>query len=164
MTIKTVKHLGNQIEINPIMKFVLRGRGKLIYLFKAIELAAFLYLIWFLSTYEGYIPFYILLTFILFYSLLVVNNAHVYFKVTKKESTAFKVIFIGLVIAMLLFIYLDYLLYLDLNTSYNALSVSNDNYNELYRECQGNNNLSSPTPKSIIDVVPELNLPIHGGS
>lgn len=162
LTIKTTKHLGNKVEINPIIKFILRGRGRFIYLFKAIELGIFLYLIWFLTSFEGVIPFYILLFFIFFYSMLVVNNAHVYYKVTKKESIAFKIIFIGLVIAMLLFIYLNYLLYMDLNTSYNALAESNNHYNDLYRQCQQNNaSISAPAPKDITEIIPELNLPIR---
>ena len=160
LTVKTIKHLGNKVELNPIIKFITRERGRLIYLFKPIELIVFLYLIWFLSTYEGIVPFYILLFFILFYSLLVVNNAHVYFKATGKESVAFKVIFVGLMIAVLLFIYLNYLLYMDLNTSFTALSKSNNNYNELYRQCQNTPNLTAPSPKSTDEIVPNLNLPI----
>jgi len=160
LTIKTTKRLGNKIEINPIIRFILRGRGKFVYLFKAIELVIFLYLIWFLASFEGVIPFYILLFFIFFYSLLVVNNAHIYFKVTKQESIAFKIIFIGLVIAMLLFIYLNYLLYLDLNTSYNALKESNNQYTNLYIQCQ-NNSPSAPMPKNISDITSGLNLPIR---
>ncbi|MBI2106557.1 hypothetical protein HYT57_01100 [Candidatus Woesearchaeota archaeon] len=162
LTLKTVKHLGRHIEINPIIKFVLKGRRKLIYLFKPIELIAFLYLIWFLNKFEGVIPFYILLMFILFYALLVVNNAHVFYKVTRKESGAFKVVFIGLTIAMLFFIYLNYLLYLDLGISYNALSRSNDRYNELFWQCkERNNSINAPEPQDLKTAFPELDLPIR---
>lgn len=136
LTLRTVKHLDTSIEINPLIKFVLKGRGKLIYFFKPVELLSFLYLIWFLNKFDGGIPFYILLGFILFYALLVINNAHVYFKATKKESVAFKVIFLLMTIAMLFFIYLNYLLYLDLSVTYTALSKSNDKYNELYWGCK----------------------------
>ena len=136
LTRKTIKHLGHKVELNPIIRFISKGRGKLIYLFKPIELGIFIYLIWSLTKFEDVIPFCILLFFIFFYSLLVVNNAHVYYKATKKESVAFKMIFIGLMIAMLLFIYLNYLLYLDLNISYDALANSNQDYNELYAQCQ----------------------------
>lgn len=157
LTIKTVKKLGNEIEINPIIRFLLRGRGRLIYLFKPIELFAFVYLLWIINTFDGIISFNILLVFIFFYALLVVNNAHVYFKVTNKESIAFKVIFIGLTIMMLLFIYLNYMLYKDLGISYNALDKSNDKYNELYWQCQSNStNNSIPNTK-----FPDLNLSIR---
>ncbi len=162
LTLKTVKHLGRHIEINPIIKFVLRGRGKFIYLFKPIELIAFLYLIWFLNRFEGVIPFYILLVFILFYALLVVNNAHVFYKVTKKESRAFKIIFVGLTIAMLFFIYLNYLLYLDLGVSYGALYESNEKYNELFWQCEEKNiSITTPEPQDFKIKFPELNLPIR---
>lgn len=162
LTKKTTKYLGNKIELNPVIRYVLRGRGRLIYLFKAIELGVFLYLMIFLTNFEGIIPFYILLFFIFFYSVLVLNNAHVFYKVTKKESIAFKVIFGLMVIAMLLFIYLNYLLYMDLNTSYKALSKSNQYYNNLYSQCQNTNgSISTPAPRNINEIIPELNLPIR---
>ena len=164
LTLKTVKYLGSNVEINPLVKFVLKGRGKLIFLFKPLELFAFLYLIWFLNKFEGFIQFHILLVFILFYSLIVVNNAHVFFKATKKESIAFKVIFIGLTIALLLFIYLNYLMYLDLGVAYNAVSDSNDKYNDLYWQCLGNNTIiTSPEPQDIKKIFPKLDLPIRRG-
>lgn len=162
LTLKTVKHLGNHVEINPFVRFILKGRRKLIYLFKPVELIVFLYLIWFLNKFEGVIPFYILLVFILFYSIIVINNAHVFFKATKKESIAFKVIFSGLTIAILFFIYLNYMLYLDLGVAYNALSKSNDKYNELYGQCQEKNaSITTPEPQDIKTAFPELDLPIR---
>jgi len=163
LTLKTVKHLSRDIELNPIINFILKGRGKLIYLFKPLELIAFLYLIWFLNKFEGVIPFYILLVFIFFYALLVINNAHVFYKATGKESMVFKVVFLGLTIAMLFFIYLNYLLYLDLGVAYNALAESNDKYNELYWQCkEGNASITTPEPQDIKTTFPELNLPIRG--
>ena len=165
LTLKTVKHLGKDIEINPIIKFILKGRGRLIYLFKPLELIAFLYLIGFLNRFEAVIPFYILLVFIFFYAMLVVNNAHVFYKATQKESIAFKVIFIGLTIAMLFFIYLNYLLYLDLGISYDALAKSNDRYNELFWQYkEGNISITTPEPQDIKTIFPELNLPIRRGN
>ena len=162
LTIKTIKLMGHKVELNPIIRFISRGRGKLIYLFKPLELGIFIYLIWALGKFEGVIPFYILLFFIFFYSMLVMNNAHVYYKVTHKESIAFKIIFVGAMIAMLLFIYLNYLLYMDLNTSYDALSHSNQQYNDLYSQCQKNNaSITTPEPRSITEIIPELNLPIR---
>ncbi len=161
LTIKTVKHLGRKVEINPIIKFVLRGRGKLIYLFKSIELILFLYLIWFLNNFSGVIPFYILLVFIFLYAMLVVNNAHVYYKVTRKESGIFKFIFVGLVMAILFFIYLNYLLYLDLGVTYQALSESNNKYNELLFKIQ-DNGARVPTNSTIN--IPELHLLIRRAS
>ena len=97
LTLKVAKHLGHEVEINPIIRIILKTRRKLIFLFKALELGAFIYLIWFLSTFEGKTPFYILLVFILLYSLLVANNAHVFYKATGKESIVFKFIYLGFI-------------------------------------------------------------------
>lgn len=158
LTLKTVKKLGNNVEINPIIKFILRGRGRLVYLFKPLELIAFLYLLWFLNTFEGVIPFSILLVFIFVYSIIVVNNAHVYYKVTDRESGAFKIIFIGLTLAVLFFIYLNYLLYLDIGIVYDELQESNEKYSELLWETQNINETVTEKPKSEL---PNLNLPIR---
>lgn len=161
LTLKTVKYLGKDIELNPVIKFVLRGRGRFVYLLKPIELGAFLYLLWFLTKFEGAIPFHILLLFIFTYSLLVVNNAHVYYLVTKKESVAFKGIFIGTIIALLFFIYLNYSLYLDLKTSYGALSEANNKYTDLVAQCAINTTSNEKSAGQIINV--DLNLTIPGG-
>lgn len=162
LTLKIVKRLGRDVEMNPIMRWVLSGRGRLIYIFKPLELLAFLYLIWVLNKFEGLVSFNILLMFILVYALLVVNNAHVFYKVTNKESTAFKIVFVGLTVATLLFIYLNYLLYADLGVSYNALTQSNDKYTQLYWQCQENNSAILKN-ESQWDAVgfPTLNLPIR---
>jgi hypothetical protein len=162
LTLKIVKHLGHKVEVNPFIKFILKGRGKLIFLFKPLELFAFLYLIWFLNNFNGVIHFYILLVFIMFYAILVINNAHVYYKATGKESLAFKFIVLGLVISMLFFIYLNYLLYVDLGTAYDAVSQSNDKYNDLYWQCQENNiSVVAKEPANISQVFPDLDLPIR---
>lgn len=162
LTLKVVKHLGHEVEINPIIRFVLRGRGKFIYYFKVLELAAFLYLIWYLSSFEGKMPFYILLFYILFYSLLVVNNAHVYFKATHEESLIFKFIYVGLVLSILFFIYLNYLLYRDLQTAFDALGTANSRYADLYAKYGTQNNSStSELPKGFTQYLDELNLSIR---
>lgn len=162
LTIKTVKQLGRNIEINPVMRFLLNGRGKFIYFFKIAEIGIFLYLIWTVTKFDGVISFNILLIFILVYSLLVVNNAHVFFRVTGKESGAFKIIFVGLTICLLLFIYLNYVLYSDISLSYSALAKSNDKYTNLYWQCKnGNASITAPEPKELNSEFPELNLPIR---
>jgi hypothetical protein len=155
LTIKTTKFLNNNIEMNPVIKFLLKGRGKFIYLFKFLELMIFLYLLWFLNRFSGETSFKILLFFILIYSLLVINNSHIYYKVTKKETIALRVIFLCLVLAVLLFMYLNYMLYLDLGTAYDALDTSNEKYNQLYITHYSNvsdSNLSS---------IPDINLSIR---
>ena len=162
LTLQTVKHMGVKAEVNPIMRGILKTRGKFIYIFKIIEIGAFLYLLYFISTFKGIISFNILLFFILFYSLLVVNNAHVYYKVTHKESKTLSIVFIFLIITMLLFIYLNFLLYQDLGVSFTALSKSNQRYADLYEECNQNQTIESSLPQDLGDLLRDLNLPIRG--
>lgn len=156
LTTKTVKLLNNNIEMNPLVRFLLKGRGKLIYLSKTVELITFLYLMWYLNKFSGAISFKILLFFILVYSLLVINNSNIYYKVTKKESIAFRVIFFCLVLAVLLFMYLNYLLYLDLGTTYDALDKSNEKYNQLYME-----HYTNISNSSVSQTIPDINLSIR---
>jgi len=162
LTLKVAKHLGHEVEINPIIRIILKTRRKLIFLFKTLELSAFIYLIWYLSTFEGKTPFYILLIFILFYSLLVANNAHVFYKATGTESIVFKFVYLGLVLSILLFIYLNYLLYKDLETSYNAIGTVNGKYAELYSKVEiQNRTAGSEIPRDFVQLLDELNLSIR---
>ena len=162
ITIKTVKHLGHEAEINPIMRGLVKVRGKFVYLFKTIEIAVFFYLLYYLQKYEAKTAFFILVGYIFFYSMLVVNNAHVYTKATGKESGAFKVIYVGLILALLGFIYLNYLLYLDIGTSYSAVGQCNENYNSLYYECVEKEAIGNATiPKELKDILEDLDLSIR---
>lgn len=163
ITVKTIKHAGHEIEANPLLRFLFKFRSRYIYIFKLLELGIFLYLIWFMTTFEDTLPFYILLGYILFYSLLVVNNAHIYYKVTEKESGTFKAVYVGLIFAMLLFIYLNYLLYQDLGTAFNAIGKCNDEYAGLYAQCSKEDKVAeSESPREIDKILTDLNLSIRG--
>lgn len=164
ITLKTVKRIGKSVEVNPLVKLFFVFRGRFIYLFKLVEIGAFLYLIWFISNFDGVLPFHMLLGFILLYSLLVVNNAHVYYKVTGQESLIFKAVYVGTVLAMLAFIYLNFLLFQDLNTAYKALGDANVKYNTLYWQLQSHNkSINASLPQDLTDVLKGLNLSIRRG-
>ena len=115
LTLQTVRALGPHVEVNPLLRAILTTRGHLIYIVKPLELVAFGYLIWYLSVTQGRLSFHVLLGFILMYALLVWNNARVYFKASGTESPYFYVAYLGLVGALLLFMYLNFLLYTDLS-------------------------------------------------
>lgn len=164
ITVRTVSKGGKQFEVNPLLRFVFSFRRRFIYVLKPLEIGAFLYLIWFLTQFKGASSFYMLLVFILVYSLLVVNNAHVYYKVTGKESFVFKLVYVGTVLSMLAFIYLNFLLFQDLNTAYTAIGGSNNRYNELYQQTtQQNRSGDTPLPRDLTEVLNSLNLSISGG-
>lgn len=164
ITLKTVAIGGKHIEANPILRFVFGFRKKFIYVLKPLEIGVFLYLIWFLTKFKGASSFYILLVFILVYSLLVVNNAHVYYKVTGKESIIFKLVYVGTVFTMLAFIYLNFLLFQDLSTSYKAIGEANSRYNEFYQKSSlQNKSVGAPLPQDLDAVLESLNLSIRRG-
>ena len=138
LTIKTVNHMGPKVEINPIIKFILKTRRKAIYIIKPLELIIFGYLILFLNVFKGVMGFYILLVFILFYGLLVLNNSWVYATVAKKDSAIIRITYFAILLFVLLFIFLNYSLYNDLTVSYDTLSETNSKYNEIaieYNSC-----------------------------
>jgi len=161
LTLKTIKKMGYKIELNPIMRTVLRFRGKYVWLFKTIEFGIFLYLIFFLTNFDSNISFYALLGYIFFYSVLVINNNHIYYKVTGKKSFAIDCIFIGLSISIILFIYLNYLFYSDLVKTYGIIFSYQTSYNNLYQTCkQLNATGTSPLPESLLNVIKSLNIKI----
>src|SRR3989344_1182615 len=158
ITLKTIKINGSNIEINPILRRIFNYRRKFVYLFKIIEILIFSYLVYYITGLGGKISFNILLIFIFIYSLLVVNNAHVYSKITNQESFAFKLIFLILTLFIILFIYLNYLLYSDLNVTYNAISECNSKYISLYNTC----NVSKIELPKVENILKELNLSVRG--
>jgi hypothetical protein len=161
LTLKTTKKLGYKAEINPIMRMALRFRGKYVWLFKIFEFGIFLYLILFLTNFNNGISFYALLAYIFFYSVLVVNNNNVYYKVTGKKSLVIDYIFIGLSIYIILFIYLNYLFYSDLVKTYGIISSYQTSYSSLYQTCkQLNATGASPLPQSLLDTLKSLNIKI----
>lgn len=139
LTIKVVKTAGTQIEMNPIIRKLFNFRRRYIILFKTIEIGFFLYLIYFLTGIGNIIPFFILLIYILFYAVLVTNNSRVYYQANKKENTAFKYVFLGLIFFLILFIYLNYLFYSDILIAYNTLSSCQTSYTDLYSLCKKSN-------------------------
>ena len=145
LTLRTVNKLGEEVEINPIVQNLLKTRGAYVWVFKVVEIAAFLYLIFYLSAFTTTMPFYILLVYILFYGVLVANNSRVYYKATGNQSKILRITFILLLLASISFIYLNYVLYRDLNVSYNSLRNCKSEYNDLFFECKKN---TSETPEN----------------
>lgn len=164
ITVKTVKKAGSRIEVNPILRLIFRTRGKHIYIFKVVELGLFLYLIYFLANFTNAIPFYTLLGYILIYSLLVANNSGIYYKVTGTESLAFKYVFLASAVIIVLFIYLNFLIFTDLTISYKGLRECHSNYINLYSVCAEKNQTGNiSTPPEITQILKSLNLSLPGG-
>lgn len=163
ITLRTIKSTNHKFELNPIQRFIFKMRSKFIYLAKIIEIAIFLYLIVYITKLNGSASFNILVGFIIVYGLIVLNNSIVYSRIFKKQSTIFGFIYFGLLIAIVLFIYLNFMLYQDLGTTYNAIQQSNDEYNQLLDQCrQTNENVTSEYTSKMDDVLKDLNIPIRG--
>jgi len=160
LTKKTIDKTGIKAELNPVMRTVLRIRRRFIWIFKIIEISLFFYLLVFLTTVgSGTIPFYILLFYILFYSILVVNNSRVYYKVTKKETLIFPCIFLFISIVLMLFIYVNYMMYSGLTMTYNEFRKCQINYKKLNWECYKNESTVQPS-NELRDILGDFDIPI----
>jgi hypothetical protein len=161
LTIKTAKKIGPTAELNPIIRGFLRLRGNYVWVFKIVELGIFFYLIYYLTSFTGTVPFYVLLGYIIFYGILVTNNNRVYYNVTGKQTMITNYIFIGIVIFITLFIYLNYLLYSNLTVSYNILMECHSSFSNLYWTCQKQNATGDVTlPSDLESILKSLNLTI----
>jgi len=159
ITKKIVKKVGTKVEINILLRKILSFRGKFIWIFKAIELGLFLYLIYYIQTFSGEVSFYILLGYILFYTILVTNNSRVYFQVTRKASEAFMLMFLVISISLLGFIYLNFLMYSGLVMTYEELGKCQSNYKNVYWECY-QKNVTSEVPKELEDIIGSFDISI----
>lgn len=143
ITRKTVDELDESAEINPIIRKILYFRKGYLWLFKGVEITAFGYLIYYLSTFGGVLSFKILLAYILFYGFLVWNNNRVYFKATGEPSTTFRTMFLLMLVISVSFIQLNNTLYQDLQTSYEGISECSADYRELQNQCRQEANTTS---------------------
>ena len=159
LTLKVTKKVGVGVEVNPLMKKILSLRGRFIWVFKFTELGLFLYLIYYIQTFNGQTAFHILLGYILFYSFLVANNSRVYFQVTKQASGVFRGIFMILSVLLVMFIYVNYLMYSGLTMTYSTLGECQTDYKNMYWECY-QKNVTPETPKEIEDILGTLDIKI----
>jgi hypothetical protein len=123
LTLKTVKSAGAHAEVNPIMKRLLGARRRYLWAFKAIEMGAFLYLIFYLTSFsEGGHALIPLLVYILFYSILFANNSRAAFAATGRDSAVTYLMVVLLAVALTILIYLNYGMFDDLRTSYERIA------------------------------------------
>jgi len=159
LTLKVIKKVGTKAEVNPIIRKIVSFRGKFIWLFKFIEITLFLYLIYYIQTFSGKTAFYILLGYIFFYSLLVANNSKVYFQVTQQESRIFRYMFLIISVLLIMFIYLNFLLYSGLTLTYSEFGKCQSKYKSLYWECY-QKNITPETPKELENILETIDIKI----
>jgi len=162
LTLKTTKKIGSSAEFNPILRSFLKLRGRYVWIFKIVEIGIFFYLIYYLTSLAQTAQFYILLFYIIFYSILVSNNTRVYYNVTGKQSLVTNVLFVLIVVFTTLFIYLNYFLYSNITVSYSALLQCKSTFNSLYWNCQQQNATGGVSlPSELENILKSLNLTIQ---
>jgi len=122
LTLKTVSKAGHKSEGNPIMRRLLGMRRRYLWTFKALEMAAFLYLVFYLTSFaEGSLALLPLLLYIVVYAFIFANNSKITFLETGKDSSVTYAMVVFMALALVLLIYLNYGMYQDLSTSYERL-------------------------------------------
>lgn len=127
--------MGETAEVNPLMRKLLTKKDRYLYIIKFIELSAFSYLVYYVSTFAGGAAFQILLVYIFIFGLIVANNARIYHRVTEEFSNIFLTTFIILLIISVSFIYLNHSLFDDLQNAYDELEDCRQNLTSLEAEC-----------------------------
>lgn len=160
LTKKVIRKKGIGLELNPLMR-IYSFRGRFVYIFKAMEIGIFFYLIYFLTTVSNSTtPFYILLVYIFLYSILVSNNSWIYFKVFKKPSKALNYIFMAVSIVLILFLYLSFVEYETLTISYTQLLQCKSDYKTLGVQCEKNITVDTSEFSDLKNIVDTINIPI----
>ena len=135
-TVKSSKILGTDVEINPVMKLLLKTRKRFLWLFKAGELIAFLALVYFFSFMSAEHAFYVLLVMLVFYSVVVAQGAAIYVKASNNTAPVALLILIVCVTAIV-FIYLNYATFANSVALSNSLNKCGSEYAGLYWNCTG---------------------------
>ena len=122
LTLKTVGKTGRHAEGNPIMKLLLGARRRYLWSFKAVEMGAFLYLVFYLTSFaEGSFALVPLLVYVVVYAAIFANNSKIAFLETGKDSSITYMMVVLLAVALVILIYLNYGMYQDLSSSYERL-------------------------------------------
>ena len=105
-TSKVTKLLGEKVEVNPLLRFVIGIRGRFLHLFKVAEILIFTYLLWQVSLLNEEMAFSILLGIILLYSFVVLAGMKIYID-AKLGSTSIIVLHMSIIALLIVFIYLN---------------------------------------------------------
>lgn len=154
-TVKTVEKVGRKIEANPIIRMFFGFRRRFFVAFKALEIIAFLVLIYFVSTINAEHAVTALLAILFFYLLVVTQGILVYHKAVGNIKPIAVVFFIACLLGIG-FAYLNYSTFLNSIEISNALSRCGTKYAELYVNCTG---LEASSAQTIFDEI-GLNLTI----
>jgi len=87
------------------------------------------------------------------------NNSKVYFQVTGEVSEAFSWTFLIISLLLIMFIYLNFLMYSGLTLIYSTLGECQSDYKNLYWECY-QKNVTPQTPKEPEDILGTLDIKI----
>ena len=135
LTKKTTGMVGSLVEMNPVLRIILRFRHKGVWLFKGIEISVFSYLLLRLSRLDEARTFSILLLAILYYVLIISAGINAYIKVIG-SPTPIITLFLAISLIMLLFINMSYKEYQNRVVVANTLLDCSSKYSYLYSTCQ----------------------------
>lgn len=141
-TVKSVSKLGEKIEVNPIIRSMLKLKGKHIWAYKVVEIGIFgicayvLYFRWIESFKEAQSILFVLFGLIFIYALLVAQGLNVYSQIYRRNKAG-AILLLLFVFYTLFFVNLNYNLFSNNVSLSNELSSCNKEYVNVYSECKG---------------------------
>lgn len=133
-TLKSVEKKGRHLEANPIIKALFGLRRTYFWAFKSIEIAAFLFLVYFISTRDANEAVTVLFSITAVYTLVVAQGIHVYLTVVK-NTTPVIALFIAVSLLSITFLWVNYVSFLNTGIISNALTRCGAVYAHVYSQC-----------------------------
>jgi len=133
-TLKCTEKKGNVLEANPLMRALLNTRRAHLYIYKALEIACFIALIWLVSFQNADYAVVFLLVATGVYSLVVANGMAIYMRISKNSAIP-SILFILACLAVLFFAYLAYATFASNANLFTSCSKCCEDYATLKASC-----------------------------
>lgn len=133
-TIKSTTKEGWDLEVNPLMRFLLRLRRRYLILFKCIEIISMFTLIYIISIYDADYAVIILTAAITAYSIIVANSMTIYLK-TMSNPLPIVIVFLSTSIALLLLANFTYSAFVNSIAITKEYAICGENYATLKTTC-----------------------------
>jgi len=133
-TLKSTEKKGRELEVNPLMRMLLKERRAHLYIYKALEIICFFALIYLISFQNADYAVIILLVATGVYAFVVSNGMAIYLEIARKPAVASRLLFL-VCLAVLFFAYLAYEIFVNGNSLFNSCSKCCDDYAALKASC-----------------------------
>lgn len=150
-TLKCTEKKGVALEVNPVMRALLKARRAHLYIYKALEILCFTALIWLVSFQNAGYSAVSLLVATGVYSLVVANGMAIYMRISK-DSNIPSIVFVLACVAALFFAYLAYTTFASSTDLFASCSKCCEDYAALKASCNATVPPAGQTPNSDLNI------------